>query len=98
MADGSSSILLPVDAVQAALNAIEGTLAIVDPDGQIVAVNDAWNQFMLAGGGQPGTCGVGANYLDACEQAEGPLAEEGSPVAQGLRLVLSGAAEQFSLA
>ena len=33
--------LLPVQAVQAALDAIGDTIAILGPDGQIVAVNDA---------------------------------------------------------
>lgn len=47
MADAATSILLPVHAVQAALDAIEDTVAIVGPDGGIVAVNEAWTRFML---------------------------------------------------
>lgn len=97
MADAATSILLPVHAVQAALDAIEDTVAIVGPDGGIVAVNEAWTRFMLDNNGDPGTCGVGVNYLSACDRAEGPSSDEGPPVARGVRDVLSGRTEQFSL-
>lgn len=89
--------LLPVQAVQAALDAIGDTIAILGPDGQIVAVNDAWTRFMQGNGGEESTCGVGANYLGACDRADGPSSDEGPLVAQGLRDVLSGRAEGYSL-
>jgi hypothetical protein len=43
--------------------------ALLDEHGEIVAVNDSWNAFTLYNGGDPTTCGVGANYLEACDRA-----------------------------
>ena len=40
-------------------------VAVLDEHGTIVAVNDSWNAFTLYNGGDPTTCGVGANYLQA---------------------------------
>lgn len=92
-----ASIDLPAQAVQAALDALQETIAIVDSRGVICAVNAAWTEFMQANGGDPQSCGVGANYLTACDQAQGPCSDEGPPVAQGLRAVLSGERPNFSL-
>ncbi len=44
-------------------------VAVLDERGVIVSVNDSWNAFTLYNGGDPTTCGVGANYLEACERA-----------------------------
>jgi len=44
-------------------------VAVLDEHGTIVAVNDSWNAFTLYNGGDPTTCGVGANYLQACDRA-----------------------------
>ena len=38
-------------------------VAVLDERGTIVAVNDSWTAFTLYNGGDPRTCGVGANYL-----------------------------------
>jgi hypothetical protein len=46
-------------------------VAVLDEHGAIVAVNDSWNAFTLYNGGDPQTCGVGANYLDVCARAGG---------------------------
>lgn len=90
-------ISLPVGAVQAALDALPDTIAVVDEQGVIRAVNAAWQAFMQANGGEPETCGVGANYLHACDRAQGPCSYEGPPVAIGLRAVLAGDVPTFSL-
>jgi len=45
-------------------------VAVLDEHGTIVAVNDSWNAFTLYNGGNPSSCGVGANYLDACRGAD----------------------------
>ncbi|GGL13994.1 PAS domain-containing sensor histidine kinase [Deinococcus radiotolerans] len=92
-----TTIDLPAQAVQAALDALPDTVAIVDEQGIIRAVNGAWVSFMQANAGDPQTCGVGANYLAACEQAQGPCSDEGPPVALGLRAVLAGDVPDFSL-
>jgi len=41
-------------------------VALLDPDGVIVSVNDAWTAFGVANGGDPERIGVGVSYLEAC--------------------------------
>jgi hypothetical protein len=48
---------------------LDAEVAVLDDKGVIIAVNDSWNAFTLYNGGDPTTCGVGANYLAACERA-----------------------------
>ena len=62
-------------------------LALVDPDGVIVAVNDAWTAFAEANGGDPARTGVGSSYLDACDTADDPYS---AAVAHALRTALGG--------
>jgi diguanylate cyclase (GGDEF)-like protein/PAS domain S-box-containing protein len=48
------------------LDSADARTAMLDPDGEIVAVNAPWAAFVKSGAGCP-RIGVGANYLDACE-------------------------------
>lgn len=76
------------DFQSAVLNSLPALTAVVDRDGVVVAVNAAWNANMLAGGGSPADCGVGADFLAVCEAAHGlPDAQH---AADGLRAVLAG--------
>lgn len=51
------------------LDALADSLAVLDQDGVIVAVNRAWETFGTAnGGGEPGA-GVGASYVAICDRA-----------------------------
>ncbi len=49
-------------------------VALLDLDGVVVAVNEAWRAFGRAGGGDPTRTGVGASYLAACDAAGDDLA------------------------
>ena len=51
------------DARQALLDSVRSVAAVLDPDGRIAAVNRAWAEAVLAGGGDPARCGVGTDYL-----------------------------------
>ena len=44
-------------------------VALLDLDGRIVCVNDAWTRFCVDNGGDPAQCGVGVSYLDVCDRA-----------------------------
>ena len=63
-------------------------IALLDPDGVIVAVNGAWDTFCAANGGEPERSGVGLSYLDVCAASEG----DGSAdhVAAAIRAALAG--------
>jgi len=50
-------------------------VALLDPDGRIVSVNDAWSRFCDDNGGDAARCGVGVSYLDVCDRAgDDPMA------------------------
>jgi len=85
-----------------AFNAIETEIAIVDPDGVIVAVNEAWRRFadengLIPGHGTPGT-GIGANYLDACVDDGAALrGDQGLSAHDGIIAVCRGRLPRFRL-
>ncbi|MDX1931802.1 MAG: ATP-binding protein [Capsulimonadales bacterium] len=81
--------------LQATLDALPAHVAILDEQGRILAVNRAWKQFMREYGGDPRTCGIGANYLDACEASTGADTVGGRTVAQGLRDTIHGRIPEF---
>lgn len=72
------------------LDSLGSHIAVLDRDGVIVAVNDAWDRFARAHNGTARTCGVGASYLDVCRRAAGPYSEEAPAVERGIRDVLDG--------
>lgn len=71
-------------------DAIDSEAAVLDADGTIIAVNDAWDRF----GRENGATGtsVGLNYLDVCAQADDPNARA---VLEGLRAVAAGILPTF---
>jgi PAS domain S-box-containing protein len=73
--------------VEAALDALDDHVAVLDADGTILVTNRAWDRFAEDNGGRD--AGVGANYLGACEGARG----EG--VAAALRDLIAGRRESF---
>jgi diguanylate cyclase (GGDEF)-like protein/PAS domain S-box-containing protein len=79
------------------LNVLPTSIAVVNPQGEIVAVNAIWRQFALDNGGDAALAGVGVNYLRVCEDGDMPVAGHGAQAAQGLRAVLAGQAENFRL-
>jgi predicted signal transduction protein with EAL and GGDEF domain len=76
------------------LDALTTQVAVLDERGAIVGLNRAWREFAAANGG---TAGCGANYLTVCDSATGPCAGEAPVVAAGIRDVLSGARDLFTL-
>ncbi len=79
------------------VDALTAHIAIVGADGTILAVNRAWREFAAANGGGTG-CAEGANYLTTCGPSAGACGDEGAAVAAaGIRAVLRGEREAFSL-
>ncbi len=81
----------------AILNALPAHLALLDADGVIVSVNQAWQTFAAANAIQGSGSGIGANYLEICDIAQGEDASEARRAAAGIRAVLAGAVKSFSL-
>lgn len=52
------------------LNSLRSHIAVIDPSGTIVAVNESWKQFSLENGETAlERTGVGSNYFRVCEKA-----------------------------
>jgi len=77
------------------LNSLTSHIAVLDANGTIIAVNNAWRQFAEESGlSAPGRDMLGRSYLDACENACG---EGASPTQAGIMAVLRGELETFHL-
>ncbi len=78
--------------INASLDALSSHIAVLDEQGVILAVNEAWRQFAHDNQHQGLAFEVGANYLDACR----PDAECMEPeIPQGLKGVLTGELSSF---
>lgn len=80
--------------VKAALDGLSAHIAILDAEGNILYVNRAWQRFADSNGFIGSNYGVGMNYLRVCDQSS---AADAAPVAQGIRQVIRGDIEEFSL-
>jgi two-component system cell cycle sensor histidine kinase/response regulator CckA len=81
----------------AILNALPAHIALLDGQGVIVSVNDAWQRFDRANSSPGHEHGVGHNYLAICDQARGANSGEAGRVAGGIRAVLDGSRKHFSI-
>jgi PAS domain-containing protein len=81
----------------AILNALPAHIALLDPKGNIVAVNEAWRRFATANSLQGPDFAVGVNYLDVCARAQGEGANEARTAAAGITRVLRGEASEFAI-
>ncbi|QDQ26551.1 EAL domain-containing protein [Chitinimonas arctica] len=74
----------------AMLNALPAHIAMLDRDGIIMSVNDAWRSCARMSAVQAPGHEVGKNYLQLCEQEGGEGAAEAKVIAAGIRAVLRG--------
>ena len=79
------------------LNALPAHIAMLDSHGRIAAVNDDWRRFAQANGMQGDSFGVGLNYLEICDAVTGGCSSEARPVAAGIRSVLCGERNSYSI-
>ena len=80
-----------------ALDALTASIAVVDGDGTIVAVNEAWRAFTAANGGSAFATGNGANYLAVCDAVTGAEMNDARAIAEGIRAVLRGERSRFGM-
>ncbi|HMH18346.1 MAG TPA: EAL domain-containing protein [Burkholderiales bacterium] len=81
----------------AVLNALPAHVALLDAQGLIISVNEAWRQFAGANVIQRPGYAIGLNYLAICDSARREGSSEAHQVAEGIRSVLSGTARSFSI-
>ncbi|RZJ27121.1 MAG: response regulator [Haliea sp.] len=81
----------------AILNALPAHIALLDRQGHIISLNEAWRNFadthvLLSPG-----YGLGTDYLLVCDESKGDSAGEARKAANGIRAVLRGSLPGFSL-
>jgi light-regulated signal transduction histidine kinase (bacteriophytochrome) len=80
------------------VDSLDDHVAVLDPQGVIAEVNEAWRRFAEKNGGDARACGVGANYLEACARAIGSDdTGHARATVDGLRLVMEGKKARFEL-
>lgn len=93
----TASVLETRDFAAAVIDALSSQICVIDRDGVIIAVNQAWRRF-----GQENSAGscksdVGAHYLRICQSSSGPGADEAEDFAHGVLAVLHGESSLFQL-
>jgi PAS domain S-box-containing protein len=81
----------------AILDALPAHVALLDSQGSIVWVNATWRRFATGSVIQAPGHEVGLNYLETCDRAWGDGAFEAHQAAEGVRSVVSGRTESFSM-
>lgn len=81
---------------RATLNGLSSHIAILDQDGRIEAVNDAWRRFARDNGVLPNGVCEGGDYLAVCDATSGPDAIDAREFAKAIRDVLAGRLNEFS--
>jgi signal transduction histidine kinase len=76
--------------------AVTDRIALLDSEGNIVAVNDKWIALAAETSTPWGRVGPGMNYLEVCRQA-GASSSEAREALSGIRAVLKGKAESFNM-
>ncbi len=77
--------------LRAVINGLPQHIAVLNPEGTIVQVNEAWDRFAMENGAPSnGMHSVGSNYFEACRGASGPFAEEALAILAGLLETLEG--------
>lgn len=88
------------DLLREALDAAPDNAAVLDARGKIVMTNIAWRQYAIAYSPNPGQItpfsDVGVNYLEVAARGDKPH-DNAREALQGIRDVLSGKIEAFSL-
>ena len=83
--------------LEAILNALPAHIALLDAEGRIITVNEAWRHFGQTNLFAVPRDGAGLNYLAVCDRARGSFSAEAHQVAAGIRSVLQGEAKNFSI-
>jgi PAS domain S-box-containing protein len=80
------------------INSLSSNIAVLDKDGVIIQVNDAWNSFAEINSDEyTRDTGVGTNYLAICRKAAAEGCEEATDVVLALQAMLDGSLGHYSM-
>ncbi len=83
--------------LQSTLDGLVANIALLDRKGSILLVNRHWREFAENNDGRPNAVSEGINYLQICDDAHGEDSDEAKAFAEGIRRVVSGDFETFSM-
>ncbi len=85
--------------INSVLNSLSAQVAVLDHNGFIISVNDAWLTFARSNDAPENTANpIGVNYLEVCQRASDfQYGEEAPEVESGIRAVLRGEQSSFIL-
>lgn len=83
--------------LRSTLDAFPANTAVLAPDGVILMVNQRWKVFAETTGAPVDNHYLGINYLTICDMAVGPATAEAAATATGIRAVIAGEQDEFSL-
>ncbi|OJF90770.1 hypothetical protein AX761_23105 [Rhizobium sp. 58] len=81
----------------AVIDALSAHICVLDRNGQIIAVNQAWQDFGAANAQTADFSDIGRNYLEICGSSSGPGAVEADDFAAGVRAVLDRSSLLFQM-
>jgi PAS domain S-box-containing protein len=81
---------------QAVLGSLAATIAVLDREGRIIAVNEAWKRFAHQNDGAAVADCVGVNYLHVCRNVQ-ESGDGGWEALNGIQAVLDGTLHNFVL-
>ncbi len=79
------------------LDSLTAGVAVVDHNGVICEVNQAWRRFCAENGGSDEKTGLGVNYLEVCRSAQGEDWLLAARASAGIEEVLAGSRDVFRL-
>ena len=83
---------------QSILDALPASIAVLDAQGTIIAVNQPWLRFAEENGGSAATAiGVGVNYLEVCGQAAVTQDIYAANAVSGIQAVIQGRQDVFEM-
>jgi signal transduction histidine kinase/CHASE3 domain sensor protein len=79
------------------IDSLSAHIAVLDRDGKIILVNNAWESFAENNAAleKIGSTGIGQNYLGICEQADAD--DNSKEIAENLRAILEGEERHFTI-
>jgi len=86
---------------QSVLDSMPFQIAVLNHDGVIIGVNEAWQQFALENSNVPGQAArntqIGTSYLDICRTSLGLFSDGAADAGAGIVAVLEGRLPRFNL-
>ncbi len=80
---------------KAILDSITAHMAVLDKNGNIIAINNAWKKFAVENSCSFEKVGIGVNYFDICRKAIGEQAVFAHDAMLGIQKVINGQLEAF---